>query len=86
MPVIVPVRDLKDTNRISELCNSERRPVFITKNGYGKLVIMEIATFERLLGNYLEAKAINEALDEYRAGKVEDGPSVIEEMKKKYGL
>ena len=33
MPVIVPVRDLKDTNKISELCNREKRPVFVTKNG-----------------------------------------------------
>ena len=46
MPVIVPVRDLKDTNRISELCNREKRPVFITKNGYGDMVIMSMSYYE----------------------------------------
>ena len=50
MPVIVPIRDLRDANRISELCNSEKRPVSITKNGYGDMVIMSMAYYEEAIG------------------------------------
>ena len=42
MPVIVPVRDLKNTTMISELCHKENRPVFVTKNGYGDMVVMSM--------------------------------------------
>lgn len=31
---------------MSEMCNASREPVFITKNGYGDMVIMSMAVFE----------------------------------------
>lgn len=68
MPVIVPVRDLKDTNKISELCNREKRPVFITKNGYGDMVIMSMAYYEETIGR----NAIYAKLEEARADVVAD--------------
>ena len=39
MPRIIPIRELRDTNAISEICHSSEEPVFITKNGYGDMVI-----------------------------------------------
>lgn len=51
MPQIRPITDLRNTNEISELCHSRREPIFITKNGYGDLVIMSMETYEELTGN-----------------------------------
>lgn len=48
MPQIRPITDLRNTTEISELCHARREPVFITKNGYGDLVIMSIETYEAL--------------------------------------
>ncbi len=50
MPKIIPIRKLRDTNGISELCHSTEEPVFITKNGYGDMVIMSLETFEKNSG------------------------------------
>lgn len=47
MPKIRPIRDLRDTNKISELCHESEEPIFITKNGYGDLVVMSIETYEK---------------------------------------
>ena len=44
---IVPIRDLRNTNEISERCKSSGEPIFITKNGYGDMVIMSMETYER---------------------------------------
>ena len=55
MPEIRPITDLRNTNEISELCHKKQEPIFITKNGYGDLVVMSIKTYERqmaLLGVY----------------------------------
>ena len=46
MPVIKPITDLRNTNEISELCHKQQQPVFITKNGYGDLVVMSLETFQ----------------------------------------
>ena len=46
MPQIIPIKDLRDTNKISDLCNESNEPIFITKNGYGDMVVMSIKTYE----------------------------------------
>ena len=48
MPQIRPITDLRNTTEISELCHAKNEPVFITKNGYGDLVIMSMETYETL--------------------------------------
>lgn len=48
MPQIVPIRDLRNTNEISQLCHTKDEPIFVTKNGYGDLVVMSMKTYESL--------------------------------------
>ena len=49
MPQIRPITDLRNTTEISELCHAKPEPLFITKNGYGDLVVMSIETYENML-------------------------------------
>ena len=42
MPQIIPIKDLKNTSDISDLCHVSEEPIFITKNGYGDMVIMSM--------------------------------------------
>ena len=35
MPEIIPIRDLKNTNAISQRCHETQEPIFVTKSGYG---------------------------------------------------
>ena len=68
MAKIVPIRDLKDTSRISDLCHSSNEPVYITKNGYGDMVIMSLKTFESL-GNSNAGCYVEEPLAAYNIQK-----------------
>ena len=34
MPLIMPIKELRNTNEISNLAHKEQEPIFITKNGY----------------------------------------------------
>ena len=49
MPQIRPITDLRNTMEISEICHQSHEPIFITKNGYGDLVVMSIEYYERQL-------------------------------------
>ena len=47
MPVIRPVSDLRNkTPEIEAICLREQKPVFITKNGSGHLVVMSQKLYE----------------------------------------
>lgn len=50
MTQILPIKDLRNTNEISKLCHSVNEPIFITKQGYGDLVLMSVETYDRLVG------------------------------------
>ena len=83
---IVPMRDLKNTVKIESLCAQTKGPVFVTKNGYGRLVVMEMEYFEKIMAQAYEAQLISEGLKAVKEGKVEKGDVVMERMRKKYGL
>ncbi len=61
MPKIKPITELRNTTEISELCHSELEPVFITKNGYGDMVVMSIETYEQIMDMNKTDAAIFEA-------------------------
>ena len=67
MPQIRPITDLRNTTEISALCHAKREPLFITKNGYGDLVVMSIETYEEMQQIIQVDAAITEAEAEYAA-------------------
>jgi len=56
MAQIIPIKDLKDTSTLSAKVNASEEPIFITKNGYGDMVIMSMAVYERLSGGRPQSK------------------------------
>ncbi|ACL21210.1 type II toxin-antitoxin system Phd/YefM family antitoxin [Desulfitobacterium hafniense] len=85
MPQIRPITDLRNTNDISDLCHAKKEPIFITKNGYGDLVIMSIETFDAMLeGRELDA-AIAEAEAEYTSdNQLVDAREALSKLKRKH--
>lgn len=86
MPHIIPIRDLKNTSEISELCHSVDDPIFVTKNGYGDMVVMSIETYEarmRLLDVYAKLAAAEEQVKE---GKVMSAEDSVARLRAKYGV
>lgn len=67
MPRIRPITDLRNTNANSDACHAVQEPIFITKNGYGDLVVMSIETYERIAETHRIDDAIAEAEAEYQA-------------------
>ena len=53
MPEIIPIRDLKNTNAISQRCHETQEPIFVTKSGYGDTVIMSITPPHLFYGEFL---------------------------------
>lgn len=85
MPQIRPITDLRNTNEISEICHAKKEPVFITKNGYGDLVVMSMETYESMLETAETDVAIMEAETEYaQDGKLYDARSAFDSLRRKH--
>jgi len=85
MPKIIPIRDLKDTTKISELCHSQGGPVFITKNGYDDMVIMSSEVYNSLAcgsTHYQAEEGIGLYVSDNIQGCTETLPYTINEIRK----
>lgn len=84
MPEIRPIRDLRNTNEISEICHTRKEPVFITKNGYGDLVVMNIEVYDEMIKNMTIDKAISESKAELAKNlKLYDAKEALASLKRK---
>jgi len=86
MPKIIPIRELKNTASISKYVEETNEPVFVTKNGYGSMVIMSIAVYEKEIAKKQMIEFINESLKDIdNVDQKVDGALFLNEMKTKYG-
>ena len=84
MPRIIPIKDLKNTSDISSLCHSTDEPVYITKNGYGDMVIMSMEAYEKALFLQNINTKVAEAEKQIEDGEVLDAETALEELRGKY--
>jgi prevent-host-death family protein len=86
MPKIIPIRELKNTASISKYVEETNEPVFITKNGYGSMVIMSIDVYQKEIAKKQMIEFINESLKDIdNLERKVDGALFLNEMKTKYG-
>lgn len=81
---IIPIRDMRDTNALSERCRNSREPIFITKNGYGDMVVMSMETYERSIGKLELYQKLAEAEDDLANGRTVDGEAFFADLLKEY--
>ena len=86
MPIIVPIKDLRNTTELSNLAHKEQEPIFVTKNGYGRLVVMDIEYYEKTMRKMDEAKSILDGLEDAKSGNTVDGDTAISNIRSKYGI
>ena len=86
MPQIIPIKNLKKTAEISDMCHNSEEPIYITKNGYGDMVIMSMETYEKNMRKYLKYKDIEVSEKEIEEGKVKEAKSALQGMRAKYGI
>ncbi len=86
MPQIIPIKDLKNTSEISERCHKSDEPIYVTKNGYGDMVIMSMEIYERTMRLLSVYKDIELSEKQAENGQIMDARSALYEMRKKYGL
>ena len=87
MPNIRPSSDLRNKyNEISTYCHRYGEPVYITKNGYGDMVIMSMKAYEEKMFMADVYSKLAEAESDVKEGKVSDAREDLKTLREKYGL
>ncbi len=85
MSQIRPITDLRNTNEISEFCHARREPLFITKNGYGDLVVMSIESYEAMVETAMTDTAICEAEAEFEQScQLHDAKEALASLRRRH--
>lgn len=85
MPQIRPVSDLRNNfAEISKIVHEANEPVFLTKNGYGDMVVMSVEQYDAILLEKRITSALKEAELEAASTSVRyDFDEVSASMRKK---
>lgn len=70
MPVIMPIKDLRNTSEISDMAHRIQEPIFITKNGYSDLVVMSSELYDKFARINRIDQAIYESEKELEEGGI----------------
>ncbi len=79
MVSIVPITELRNTSKIFDL--SEKEPVYITKNGYGSRVLMNIELFNKVKELLLDIELEEEYQKSERNGGNVDAREFIRKLR-----
>jgi len=86
MPQIIPIRDLKKTSEVSQMCHASNEPIFVTKNGYGDMVIMSMEAYEeKMFMNDVYSK-LAAAEEQVKEGKTLDADASLKSIREKYNV
>ena len=83
---INPMHDLKNTVEVEHLCAEENGPVFVTKNGCGRWVVMDIDFYDKTMTKMNEAKTILAGLKDVKSENTVKGDAAISNMRNKYSI
>jgi PHD/YefM family antitoxin component YafN of YafNO toxin-antitoxin module len=86
MPQIIPIKDLKNTSEISEMCHVSEEPIYITKNGYGDMVIMSIEMYENIMKRLNMYRDLELSEKQIEAGKTKDARESLGDLREKYAI
>lgn len=68
MPLIMPIKDLRNTTEISNIAHKVQEPIFITQNGYSDLVVMNSELYDRFARTNKIDQSIFESEKEMQEG------------------
>lgn len=80
MPNIIPIKDLKNTSEISDLCHKTDGPIYITKNGYGDMVIMSMEIFDSMMRQLSMYRDIEISEKQIENGQIKDARAALDGM------
>lgn len=86
MPQIIPIKELKNTSEISDLCHKTDEPIYVTKNGYGDMVIMSMEKYEKTMRQFDLYRDLEISEKQIAEGSIKEARTALGMLRDKYDL
>lgn len=68
------------------MCHKAEEPIYITKNGYGDMVIMSMENYEEMIHKRSVYRELEISEQQITEGRTKEARSSLSSMREKYGL
>lgn len=85
MPQLIPIKDMRNTTKMSDICHATDEPIYITKNGYGGMVILSMGNYESRLSRVGVFDKVMNGKEQADRGDLLDGDEALASLRTKYG-
>lgn len=68
------------------MCHRAEEPIYITKNGYGDMVIMSMEIYENTMRQLAIYRDVELSEQQIKTGQTKDAKSALTTMREKYGI
>lgn len=83
---VIPIKELKNTAEILDMCHKSEETICVTKNGYSDMVKMSMEDYEKNMNRIVMYPDIEISEQQIRKGQVGDARISFQETREKYGL
>lgn len=82
MENIRPSADLRNKyGEMSKLCRETREPIYITVNGRGDTVLLNLADYQQMVSELELLRNLAEAEEDVRLGRVHDAETAFQDLR-----
>ena len=89
MPICIPIKELKNGAEFARTVRESAEPVIVTRNGHEEFVSMTPEHYEAMRLEAARAglyRAVEEAEDDFLAGRATEARDSIRRMRERHGL
>lgn len=83
---VIPIKELKNTAEILDMCHKSEETNCVTKKGYSDMVKMSMEDYEKNMNRIVMYPDIEISEQQIRKGQVGDARISLQETREKYGL
>ena len=86
MPHAIPIQDLKDTAKVSQMCSESCEPIYITKDGAADMAILSVQAYEERLAMADIYAKLDAAEEDIRCGRTSGAFESLKSLRAKYNV
>ena len=86
MSYAIPIQDLKDTAKVSQMCSESCGQIYITKDCAADMVILNVQAYEERLAMADIYAKLDAAEEDIRCGRTSDAIEFLKSLRAKYNV
>lgn len=81
----MPIKDMRNAAKLSDMCNKSDEPIYVTKNGYADMVVLSAKAYDAKIARLEAYEKVFAGVREAEAGKTSEAAAFMKNLGEIYG-